>query len=80
MVYEAISYIVVLFLKNKKKGGVGKTNFAFNLSCFLAIEKKKRILILDLNPQANLTQCFQLEVATSHAMDMFLKYEKILKR
>lgn len=58
------------------KGGVGKTNFAFNFSCFLAIEKKKRILILDLDPQANLTQCFQLEVTTSHAMDMFLKHEK----
>ncbi|QIA71806.1 AAA family ATPase (plasmid) [Spiroplasma citri] len=26
------------------KGGVGKTNFTFNLSCFLAIEKRNEYL------------------------------------
>lgn len=54
------------------KGGVGKTNVTFNLSCFLAIEKKKRILVIDLDPQGNLTQCFQLDPKKSFASELFL--------
>lgn len=53
------------------KGGVGKTNFVFNLSCFLAIEKKKRILVIDLDPQSNLTQCFKLSIDNAWAMQLF---------
>lgn len=55
------------------KGGVGKTNFTFNLSCFLALEKDKRILLIDLDPQGNLTQCCQLNPHKSLASDLFLK-------
>lgn len=53
------------------KGGVGKTNFVFNLSCFLAIEKKKRILVIDLDPQSNLTQCLRLSIDNPWAMQLF---------
>lgn len=53
------------------KGGVGKTNFTFNLSCFLAIEKKKRILVIDLDSQGNLTQCFKLDIDKPWAINLF---------
>ena len=40
-----------------QKGGVGKTNITFNLSGALA-EKKKRILLVDLDQQGNLSSAF----------------------
>lgn len=40
-----------------QKGGVGKTNITFNLSGALA-EKKKRILLIDLDQQGNLSSVF----------------------
>jgi chromosome partitioning protein len=40
-----------------QKGGVGKTNITFNLSGALA-EKGKRILLIDLDQQGNLSSCF----------------------
>jgi len=40
-----------------QKGGVGKTNITFNLSGALA-EKNKRILLIDLDQQGNLSSVF----------------------
>jgi len=40
-----------------QKGGVGKTNITFNLSGALA-EKNKRILLVDLDQQGNLSSAF----------------------
>lgn len=37
------------------KGGVGKTTLSFNLSQYLAELKNKRVLLVDLDPQANAT-------------------------
>lgn len=44
----------VVFFNNK--GGVGKTTLLCNLAGYLAIEKKKSILVVDADPQCNATQ------------------------
>lgn len=44
----------VAFFNNK--GGVGKTTLACNVVSFLNIEKRKRVLLIDADPQCNATQ------------------------
>jgi chromosome partitioning protein len=47
---------IIIAIANQK-GGVGKTNITFNLSGALA-EKNKRILLIDLDQQGNLSSAF----------------------
>lgn len=47
--------IVVSFVN--MKGGVGKTTLAVNVADFLTSRNSKRVLLIDVDPQFNATQC-----------------------
>ncbi len=47
--------IVISFVN--MKGGVGKTTLAVNVADFLSSRNSKRVLLIDVDPQFNATQC-----------------------
>lgn len=52
------------------KGGVGKTTLTKELGYYMAKEKDKKILFIDLDPQSNLTQSFFLAHNLRHSEDL----------
>lgn len=48
--------MIVVSLVNMK-GGVGKTTLAVNMADFLVKRYSKRVLLVDVDPQFNATQC-----------------------
>lgn len=45
---------VISFFNNK--GGVGKTTLTGNIAAYFALEMRKRVLVIDCDPQCNITQ------------------------
>ncbi|MDQ8642966.1 AAA family ATPase, partial [Enterococcus sp. FR192] len=52
------------------KGGVGKTTLTKELGYFMAKNKNKKVLFIDLDPQSNLTQSFFLNKKLRHQEDL----------
>ncbi len=67
----------VIALMNQK-GGVGKTTMAFNLAHAFAHQGKK-VLCLDMDPQANFTSLFDVEASDYHIHHLLINSVKELK-
>jgi len=67
---EPVKLATVLAVVNQK-GGVGKTTTTTNLGAALA-EKKRRVLLVDLDPQGNLTNALGLPLEYPSAYDLLL--------
>lgn len=50
-------YIMIVVSLVNMKGGVGKTTLAVNMADFLVKRYSKRVLLVDVDPQFNATQC-----------------------
>jgi chromosome partitioning protein len=62
-----------------QKGGCGKTTLAYNLGYYLAREKKNAVLLIDLDPQGDLTRTAKAEEVEGGAFELFSDEEATIK-
>ncbi|WP_233286342.1 nucleotide-binding protein [Bradyrhizobium ivorense] len=65
------------------KGGVGKTTLTANLCAYLALKRNYRVLVVDCDPQCNVTQLFlgddrSIELYWSEVSDVSATSQTIL--
>src|SRR5438094_9279508 len=60
-------YMATVIAVANHKGGVGKTTTTANLGAAMAL-RGKRVLLIDLDPQGNLTSSFGLEKEGQHTV------------
>jgi cellulose biosynthesis protein BcsQ len=58
--------IVLSFFNNK--GGVGKTTLTGNIAAYFALEMEKRVLVIDCDPQCNITKFI---IVDSKSIDLY---------
>lgn len=63
-----MGYIITVF---NQKGGVGKTTTVVNFSHALA-KRKQKILVVDMDPQANASSCFGSENGEKNIYDLLI--------
>ncbi|WP_348664169.1 ParA family protein [Chlamydia vaughanii] len=55
------------------KGGTGKTTLSLNIGSNLAQSSEKKVLLVDLDPQANLTTGLGVQVREKHSLNEILR-------
>ncbi|WP_041468117.1 ParA family protein [Chlamydia felis] len=62
------------------KGGTGKTTLSFNVGSNLAQISKKRVLLVDLDPQANLTTSLGVQIHEEYSLNEVLRNSNEIAR
>uniref|UniRef100_UPI003F686F90 ParA family protein n=1 Tax=Chlamydia abortus TaxID=83555 RepID=UPI003F686F90 len=62
------------------KGGTGKTTLSLNIGSNLAQVSRKKVLLVDLDPQANLTTGLGVQIQDDHSLNEILRHSNEIGR
>ncbi len=69
-----------IFTFYNHKGGVSKTTTSFNTGAYLAKEKKKKVLLVDVDPQSNLSELFFSSISDENEIPGTSIYDALKSR